>query len=52
MSGKRVTSSTDLKQEWLPLAGLFWLKPGENRFAYGSEKRSGISQRPGPRRIF
>ena len=19
----------DLKQEWLPLAGLFWLKPGE-----------------------
>lgn len=22
----------DLKQEWLPLAGLFWLKPGENSF--------------------
>ena len=22
----------DLKQEWLPLAGLFWLKPGENGF--------------------
>src|SRR6266852_9523354 len=22
----------DLKQEWLPLAGLFWLKAGENTF--------------------
>src|SRR5579872_4161731 len=22
----------DLKQEWVPLAGLFWLKPGENSF--------------------
>ena len=22
----------DLKQRWLPLAGLFWLKPGENTF--------------------
>ena len=22
----------DLKQNWLPLAGLFWLKPGVNRF--------------------
>jgi uncharacterized protein (DUF1684 family) len=22
----------DLKQRWLPLAGLFWLKPGENSF--------------------
>src|SRR5450755_4906678 len=22
----------DLKQNWLPLAGLFWLKPGENTF--------------------
>ena len=22
----------DLKQRWLPLAGLFWLKPGENNF--------------------
>ena len=22
----------DLKANWLPLAGLFWLKPGENRF--------------------
>src|SRR5215467_14737480 len=22
----------DLKANWLPLAGLFWLKPGENNF--------------------
>ena len=23
---------SDLKQNWIPLAGLFWLKPGANRF--------------------
>ena len=23
---------SDLKQNWIPLAGLFWLKPGTNRF--------------------
>ena len=27
----------DLKQEWLPLAGLFWLKPGENSFGTDAE---------------
>jgi uncharacterized protein (DUF1684 family) len=27
----------DLKENWLPLAGLFWLKPGEN--AFGSDQR-------------
>ncbi len=26
----------DLKQNWLPLAGLFWLKPGENTFGSDS----------------
>jgi len=26
----------DLKQNWLPLAGLFWLKPGENTFGSAS----------------
>ena len=26
----------DLKQNWLPLAGLFWLKPGENTFGSGN----------------
>jgi hypothetical protein len=26
----------DLKQNWLPLAGLFWLKPGENSFGTDS----------------
>lgn len=26
----------DLKQNWLPLAGLFWLKPGENTFGADS----------------
>ena len=27
----------DLKQNWLPLAGLFWLKPGVNSFGTGPE---------------
>lgn len=27
----------DLKQNWLPLAGLFWLKPGDNVFGSGSD---------------
>ncbi len=26
----------DLKQNWLPLAGLFWLKPGDNTFGTGA----------------
>jgi uncharacterized protein (DUF1684 family) len=28
----------DLKQRWLPLAGLFWLKPGENTFGTDAGK--------------
>jgi uncharacterized protein (DUF1684 family) len=36
----------DLKQEWLPLAGLFWLKPGENRF--GSDTKNAIVFPKGP----
>jgi uncharacterized protein (DUF1684 family) len=36
----------DLKQNWLPLAGLFWLKPGENRF--GSDARNDIVFPKGP----
>ncbi len=27
----------DLKQNWLPLAGLFWLKPGQNSFGTDSD---------------
>lgn len=27
----------DLKQNWLPLAGLFWLKPGDNVFGSGND---------------
>src|SRR5258708_13467783 len=30
----------DLKEEWFPLAGLFWLKPGENRF--GTDPKNAI----------
>lgn len=36
----------DLKQEWLPLAGLFWLKPGENSF--GSDSKNAIVFPQGP----
>src|SRR5882724_9364546 len=36
----------DLKQEWLPLAGLFWLKPGENSF--GTDPRNALVFPKGP----
>ena len=36
----------DLKQEWLPLAGLFWLKPGENTF--GTDPKNSIVFPKGP----
>src|ERR1700693_4975342 len=36
----------DLKQEWLPLAGLFWLKPGENSF--GTDPKNMIVFPKGP----
>jgi uncharacterized protein len=36
----------DLKQNWLPLAGLFWLKPGENKF--GSDAINDIVFPKGP----
>ena len=36
----------DLKQEWLPLAGLFWLKPGENSF--GTDPKNALVFPKGP----
>jgi uncharacterized protein len=36
----------DLKQNWLSLAGLFWLKPGEN--AFGTDARNAIVFPKGP----
>lgn len=36
----------DLKQNWLPLAGLFWLKPGENTF--GSDSSNAVIFPKGP----
>jgi uncharacterized protein len=38
----------DLKQEWLPLAGLFWLKPGENSF--GTDPKNALVFPRGPAR--
>jgi len=36
----------DLKQNWLSLAGLFWLKPGENKF--GSDAKNELVFPKGP----
>ena len=36
----------DLNQEWLPLAGLFWLKPGENTF--GTDPKDAMVFPKGP----
>src|SRR5208282_3058204 len=36
----------DLKQNWLPLAGLFWLKPGQNSF--GTDADNGFVFPKGP----
>jgi len=36
----------DLKQNWLPLAGLFWLKPGDN--AFGTDNSNSIVLPSGP----
>jgi uncharacterized protein len=36
----------DLKQNWLTLAGLFWLKPGENTF--GTDKSNAVVFPSGP----
>jgi uncharacterized protein len=36
----------DLKQEWLPLAGLFWLKQGENTF--GTDPKNALIFPKGP----
>jgi len=33
----------DLKQNWLPLAGLYWLKPGANGFWHGCGQCSDLS---------
>jgi hypothetical protein len=36
----------DLRQEWLPLAGLFWLKSGENGF--GTDPKNNLVFPKGP----
>ncbi|HTZ95671.1 MAG TPA: DUF1684 domain-containing protein [Terriglobales bacterium] len=38
----------DLKQNWLPLAGLFWLKPGANSF--GTDESNAVVFPKGPAR--
>jgi hypothetical protein len=42
----KAEQTTDLKQNWLPLAGLYWLKPGANSF--GSDAGNAIVFPQGP----
>jgi len=42
----KAEQTADLKENWLPLAGLFWLKPGTNTF--GSDPASQIVFPKGP----
>jgi uncharacterized protein len=42
----KAEETADLKENWLPLAGLFWLKPGANRF--GSDSSNQIVFPKGP----
>ena len=40
----------DLKQNWLPLAGLFWLKPGENTFGTDAKNALVLPENSAPAR--
>ena len=42
----KADQTADLKENWLPLAGLFWLKPGENTF--GSDTANALVFPGGP----
>src|SRR5271165_5136658 len=42
----------DLKQNWLPLAGLFWLKPGENTFGAAQDNAIVLPSGPAHAGIF
>jgi len=42
----------DLKQNWLPLAGLYWLKPGENTFGSATENAVVFPKGPAHAGIF
>ena len=42
----------DLKQNWLPLAGLFWLKPGENSFGSAADNAVVFPKAPAHAGVF
>src|SRR6266700_8430319 len=42
----------DLKQNWLPLAGLFWLKPGANTFGSASDNAFVLPSGPAHAGVF
>jgi uncharacterized protein (DUF1684 family) len=44
----KAEQTDDLKQNWLPLAGLYWLKPGVNSF--GTAPENAVVFRKGPAR--
>ena len=43
----KAEQTADLKENWLPLAGLFWLKPGANTFGSDPAQCDRVPQRPG-----
>ena len=44
----KIELADNLKESWLPLAGLFWLKPGQNTF--GTDASNAIVFPKGPAR--
>jgi uncharacterized protein (DUF1684 family) len=48
----KVELADDLKQNWLPLAGLFWLKPGENSFGTNDSNALVFSKGPAHAGVF
>jgi len=42
----------DLKQNWLPLVGLYWLKPGANTFGSASDNSIVLASAPGHAGVF
>ena len=45
----KAEQTADLKENWLSLAGLFWLKPGANTFGSNPDECDRVSEGTGPR---
>ena len=42
----KAEETNDLKENWLPLVGLFWLKPGPNTFGSGASNQIALPKLP------